>query len=157
RRTRLPSRPRRLCDKEIGAMNPNWRRRLVDLTALLAGALLGSPGRESAAAGPEPRPVRRVIHAEVVALDQPYFYNRLRANAPDGMIYALKRDVVPTDGSTTDLQPGKVRLRKDKRPRPLVLRMNVGDVLEVRFTNLLQATPPPAGAVTRYAGLSVFG
>ena len=100
-------------------MNPNWQRRLVDLTALLAGVLLVSPGGESAAAGPEPRPVRRVIHAEVVALDQPYFYNRLGANAPDGMIYALKRDVVPTDGSTTDLQAGKVRLARTPAARAL--------------------------------------
>ena len=32
---------------------------------------------------------------------------------------------------------GKVRLRSDKRPRPLVLRVNDGDCLRVTFTNLL--------------------
>ena len=32
-------------------------------------------------------------------------------------------------------------LRPDKRPRPMVLRMNVDDCLEVRFQNLLAPTP----------------
>ena len=42
-------------------------------------------------------------------------------------------------GATDDdlqAQAGNVRLRDCKRPRPLVLRANVGDVLELRFTNL---------------------
>ena len=30
-----------------------------------------------------------------------------------------------------------MKLRSDKRPRPLVLRANEGDCLEVTFTNLL--------------------
>ena len=37
--------------------------------------------------------------ANVVALDQPFFYNRLGAFNPGGMIYALRRDVVVKSGA----------------------------------------------------------
>lgn len=37
---------------------------------------------------------------------------------------------------------GKVRLKDCKRPRPLTMRANVGDVLEVEFTNLLRPVQP---------------
>ncbi len=85
----------------------------------------------------------RTIQADVVALDQVFFWNRLGAVQPQGMVYALRRDVVPSDGiySTSGLQPGKVRLRDGKRPRPLVLRMNVGDCLQINFQNLLASAP----------------
>lgn len=97
----------------------------------------------------------REITAEVVALQQIYYYNRLGAFNPAGLIYALKRDVVITsdDGaqgkyrSIVDLTDKQLQdlvakneefsLRPDKRPRPLVLRVNVGDCLQVKFTNLL--------------------
>ena len=35
-------------------------------------------------------------------------------------------------------------LRPDKRPRPIVLRMNVGDCLQVKFENLLADIPSVA-------------
>jgi hypothetical protein len=79
----------------------------------------------------------RTLTAEVVALDRTIFYNRMNVFLPSGMIYALKRDVEPKSGSGGGLTAGNVRLREDKRPRPLVLRMNVGDCLTVTFTNLL--------------------
>ncbi|HWR88810.1 MAG TPA: hypothetical protein VN260_00995, partial [Dissulfurispiraceae bacterium] len=67
------------------------------------------------------------ITADVVALDQPYYLNRLGAVNANGMIYALKRDVVNkfdftpcTAGGTCG--PGRVALRPDKRPRPITLR-----------------------------------
>ncbi len=120
---------------------------------------------------------RRTIKAHVVALDQPYMWNRLGSSQPAAMVYALATDVVPTDydPKTMPLQPfkefkpGAVRLREDKRPRPLVLRANEGDLLEVTFTNLLNPAQPslPAGditamnntsaSVTRYAGFHVMG
>ena len=123
---------------------------------------------------------KRTIKAHVVALDQPYLWNRLGASQPNAMIYALARDVVPTDydpkidpstlnESTTKTftppdistyKPGCVRLREDRRPRPLVLRANEGDLLEVRFTNLLAPAPSPTSSVpvvTRYAGFHVMG
>lgn len=42
---------------------------------------------------------------------------------------------------TKKLTAGWVMLRPGKRPRPMVLRMNVGDCLEVNFTNLLAKQP----------------
>lgn len=78
---------------------------------------------------------RRTLKASVVALDEVIFYNRLMAFSPVSMIYALERDVDSNDGGP--LRAGNVHLRKDKRPRPLVLRMNVGDCIEVSFRNLL--------------------
>lgn len=82
---------------------------------------------------------QRNITADVVAFDQVYFWNRLGAVQPQGMIYALRRDVVPIAAGTT-LAPGNVQLRPDKRPRPMVLRMNVGDCLTINFQNYLSPT-----------------
>ena len=44
---------------------------------------------------------------------------------------------------------GKVRLKDYKRARPIVLRANVGDILEIRFTNLLNQTDPSDGPIRR--------
>ncbi len=104
----------------------------------------GSPrgaGASVPAPAPASAPAKRTIHAEVVALEQVVTYNRFGSHNPYAMIYALKRDIVATDGGDKRL-PGAVRLRGDKRPRPLVLRGNVGDVLEIRFTNLLREEAP---------------
>jgi hypothetical protein len=98
----------------------------------------------------------RTIKAYVIALDQPWMWNRLGTAQPGGMIYALAGDVVRLDGSElgdpAKLSPeerlklaGNVRLRDDKRARPLVLRANKEDCLEVTFWNLLSpATPESA-------------
>jgi hypothetical protein len=72
-----------------------------------------------------------VTYADVVALDQPWLWNRYGALEPQGMMYALRRDVVPTSdvdglpdpGVAYTLGAGQVKLRSDKRPRPLVLRV----------------------------------
>jgi hypothetical protein len=86
-----------------------------------------------------------------VAFDIVYFYNRFGAFNPAGMMYALKRDVV---GNT----PGNVQLRPDKRPRPIVLRVNEGDCLQVNFTNLLAPTRPNNNSTfTRTASMHVNG
>jgi len=101
--------------------------------------------------------------AQVVALEQVYVYNRLGAFNPAGMMFALRRDVVFA-GDDGDAGPdeytlnglasgdpipasadpnvdaelaGNVRLQSDKRPRPIVLRVNEGDCLRIAFTNLL--------------------
>ncbi|WP_241758190.1 multicopper oxidase domain-containing protein [Myxococcus landrumensis] len=81
----------------------------------------------------------RTIHADVVALDQVYTYNRLGSFNPTGMVYALMEDVEAITPRTR-MGPGNVRLKKDKRPRPLTLRANVGDCLHVNFTNWLAPT-----------------
>ncbi|HEV7766143.1 MAG TPA: copper oxidase [Thermoanaerobaculia bacterium] len=99
----------------------------------------------------------RLIRADVVAFDQVFFWNRLGAVQPQGMIYALRRDVVPID-PLQRLKSGNARLRDDKRPRPLVLRMNVGDCLRIEFENLLATTPrDDQQPATRTASVHVVG
>jgi manganese oxidase len=78
----------------------------------------------------------RTITADVVAFDQIFFYNRLGSFDPGGMIFALRRDVVPIDPGQP-VGPGNAQLRPDKRPRPIVLRAHEGDCLQVVFTNWL--------------------
>lgn len=114
----------------------------------------------------------RVVCADVAALDQILVYNRFGSFNPYGMIFALNRDVAPiapvaaTDGQVdlgraepeadcdrqlgTETRPadqalsaGEVRLRDCKRPRPMVLRVNVGDQLLVRVGNYLAPGPAP--------------
>ncbi len=130
-----------------------------------------------------PRICNRTIKVQVVALDQPWMWNRLGAAQPGGMIYALARDIVSNvtvgtvvtkDGPLPDdlksLKPAdltalcaNVRLRDDKRARPLVLRANKGDCLEITFANLLSKTPVavqkkgPGSDPTRWAGLNATG
>lgn len=82
----------------------------------------------------------RVIRVNVVAIDQPVFYNRFGSVNPYTMMYALERDVMKFDGK--EMLPGlncpyEWRLIDEKRPRPLVLRGNIGDILEIKFTNRL--------------------
>lgn len=99
----------------------------------------------------------RVVSANVVAIDQVYVYNRFGSFNPVGMIYALRRDVVAPDGSDSP-GPGNARLREEKRPRPLVLRANVGDCLQVNFTNWLAPSRPENDSpTTRHASVHVNG
>src|SRR5215203_2906796 len=102
------------------------------LPALILGAIVILPEAVQA------QTCARTLTADVVAFDQVFFWNRLGAFQPQGMMYALRRDVVPISGSS--LSPGNVQLRPDKRPRPIVLRMNVGDCLRISFQNLLSPT-----------------
>ncbi|HXO39572.1 MAG TPA: multicopper oxidase domain-containing protein, partial [Candidatus Acidoferrum sp.] len=103
-----------------------------------------------------PTTCQRQTTANVVALDQPFFLNRLGALEATGMMFALQRDVVPISGTT--LTAGNVQLRSDKRPRPLVLRMNMGDCLTINFTNLLAPTRKDNDQVnTRNASIHVIG
>lgn len=103
----------------------------------------------------------RTVCADVVALDQALIYNRFGSFNPYGMIFALRRDIVPvsvsparydadacgdTDGTETHsgegLEAGRVRLKDCRRPRPMVLRANAGDVLQLRIQNLLRPEQP---------------
>jgi manganese oxidase len=104
----------------------------------------------------------KTVVAEVVALDQAITLNRLGAMMPGGMMFALRRDIEPID-PVLGLVAGNVRVRADKRPRPLVLRMNVGDRLRVRFQNLLDPIrvvadqPATRSASVHVAGLQLVG
>ncbi|MEQ9316813.1 MAG: hypothetical protein RLN72_13245, partial [Henriciella sp.] len=93
----------------------------------------------------------RQVKANVVALDQPMMFNRLGAQNVNGMMYALRSDVVSKfDGKPESqggvLIPGFVELRKDKPPRPLILRVRQGDCLRVNFENLLSYVDNPNNA-----------
>ena len=92
----------------------------------------------------------RTLTADVIALDQPIMFNRLGASNVNGMMYALRRDVV----NKSTLAPigtggtaGNVMLRPDKRPRPLILRVAAGDCLDVKLTNLLASAANPNNAM----------
>jgi hypothetical protein len=124
------------------------------LTALLVSA--------AAASGQDDQKVKfsgRTVVAEVVALDQSFMVNRLGSSVPTGQIFALRTDVMVTDsrGDLPSFTPGvelnsyvgKVMLKEYKRPRPIVLRANVGDILEIRFCNLLSGN--------QYAGFHIMG
>jgi len=104
----------------------------------------------------------RDVMADVVAIDKPLMYNRLGAGNINGMIYALKRDVVNlstlqtlTDNAAGAI-PGQVDLRGDKRPRPLVLRVREGDCLTVNLTNLLTPAANPFNPVVTTPAGEVF-
>ncbi|MCU1246862.1 MAG: hypothetical protein JWN02_2772, partial [Acidobacteria bacterium] len=107
-------------------------------------------------------------HADVVALAQPFTLNRLGAWVPSGSIYALKTEVIRDDGTSGPLQPGHVQLRADRRPRPLVLRVNWKQCLTITLWNMLPPgatgnvtangqTGAPAYPATRAVGLHVNG
>lgn len=120
------------------------------LAAVLAMTLAGSLGATECTED-------NTITANVVALDQPIHYNRLGGKLKTGQIYALERDVCPQTGTndpcdTSNAQDHKesllsawnsdptktsVTLRPGKRPRPMVLRVNQDQCLEINFTNLL--------------------
>lgn len=100
----------------------------------------------------------RTVRADVVAIDQAYQVNRLGTARPGGLLYALRGDVESTDPANPALQYGRVQLKSYKRPRPIVLRANVGDCVEIRFQNLLANTPTdPVQPVTRNVSLHVAG
>jgi len=99
----------------------------------------------------------RTITANVVVFDSPTVFNRLGAQNPNFISYALERDVIHFDrGNPQDSDNGKpcsqiqggcragqVELRPDKRPRPLVVRSVEGSCLTVNFTNLLHPRANP--------------
>ncbi|MEM7426144.1 MAG: hypothetical protein AAF441_08610 [Pseudomonadota bacterium] len=111
--------------------------------AFIAGTLLHSGAQaDSHAKGPV---CNSWVYADVVALDQAFYINRLGALQAGGMIYALRSDVRSTDPNTKDLKPGQVMLRPDKRARPIVLRVNQYECLRIKFTNLLSGLPMQRG------------
>lgn len=78
---------------------------------------------------PAPPNCKRVITADVVAISQPFMLNRLGASMPNGLVFALKRDVVKSGDA--------YQLRSYKRARPIVLRASEGDCLQINFENLV--------------------
>jgi hypothetical protein len=118
------------------------------------------PGEDDlpTAACPAPQPWLAgsdTVVANVVAIDQVLTYNRLGATNPGGMIFALERDVVPVQGTVAG--PGNARLRPGKRPRPLTLRVNAGQKLQINFKNWLSPDALEDQPHTRSASIHVAG
>jgi len=118
----------------------------------LSAALAAVAATMAAGAAPAQAAVScgRTIQADVVVLDQPFMFNRLGSQNVNGIMYALRRDVVDLAGVPLTrggaAVAGGVALRADKRPRPLVLRVAAGDCLSVAFQNLLAPTANPGRA-----------
>src|SRR5262249_45384731 len=126
------------------------RRGPVQVAGTPAATEPGAPPRNAGAC-------QRTVSAHLVALNQALMLNRLGTVRPGGMIYALASDVIPIDAGAP-LAPGNVMLRPDRRPRPVVLRVNVGDCLDLQFDNLLLArAPDPIQPVTSQAGVHIEG
>ena len=147
----------------------------IRCAAALATLLVLCALPHRAAAQPPAAACERTIEADIVAIDQPIFLNRLGASMPGGMIYALRREIV-AGANSAGIVAGNAQLDPNRRPRPLVLRARVGDCLHVKFQNLLSPTalgpsPAPAGSApacnandiypeqtcTRSAGVHVVG
>ncbi len=125
---------------------PGMRR--ARLRCLLGTALTGGVAVLAAASAQAAITCEREISANVVAFDKPIMYNRLGAGNVNGMMYALKRDVVNTQSNLPltaggAAVPGQLDLRPDKRHRPIVLRVRVGDCLTVNFQNLVTPIANP--------------
>lgn len=128
---------------------PPPRRGRSPLGAFLATAALCwafVPGSASAAVNC----TDNTITANVVVLDSPTVFNRLGAQNPNWITYALERDVVDkatqVPCSQTACTAGNVELRPDKRPRPLVVRGIAQKCLTVNLTNLLAPIANPNNA-----------
>ena len=97
----------------------------------------------------------RTIKADVVAIPQPIMLNRLGATIPNAFVFALRADTIGS-GNNIQLRPGR-------RPRPLVLRANVGDCLRITFTNAIpqsafsNATPISPAVGTTEVSLHIQG
>lgn len=125
----------------------------VRSAAVLMNAGSELPKKEPASSAPA-APCVRNIQADIVAIPQPLMLNRLGTAIPDGLVFALRSDTV--GGKGTQLKP-------EKRPRPIVLRANVGDCLTITFTNSVPTSTfsttkmPAASTNTTEVSLHVQG
>jgi hypothetical protein len=136
----------------LGAM----RRIALALGGLAAMAGFAAPSQAAQCA--------RTVSVDVVTIDQPIVNSRLGVSNVNGMMYALRQDVVPIDPAAggitalindpvTGLQRRNAKLRDDKRPRPLVLRVAAGDCLTVNFQNLVAPAPNPFHVIVDRDGI----
>src|ERR1044072_3949272 len=94
----------------------NWRWKLLAVRFALSAAGEAAPAITCA----------RTITADVIALDQPIMFNRLGAQNVNGMMYALRRDVInkvsrkPLTLDPAGAVPGQVDVRSDDSHRPVV-------------------------------------
>ena len=105
----------------------------TDAAAATPAAATAQPAPQATPTPPPCPTGTRLVKADVVAIPKAIMLNRLGATIPNSFIFALRRDTTGT-GNNLQLRPGK-------RPRPIVLRANVNDCLQITFTN---AIPPSA-------------
>ena len=125
----------------------------------LLGTATSCSGAGETIAPPEIKPsalttCADTVKANVVVLNRTLPMNRLGAVQNNGQMFAMVREVKPTsamatmngwDGGPYTLDElktagaGNVNLRSGKRPRPIVLRVNIGDCLQIQFTNFLSS------------------
>jgi hypothetical protein len=91
----------------------------------------------------------RNIKASVVAFSQPYMLNRLGAAMPNAQIFALENDV--------NLEQVPVQLKGYKRPRPIVLRANVGDCVQITLKNAIYQYPALPSQGGRNSAFNILG
>jgi manganese oxidase len=97
----------------------------------------------------------RTVKADVVAIPKALMLNRLGATIPNALVFALRSDTITANNT--------IQLRAGKRPRPIVLRANVGDCLQVTFTNAIpqsafdSSTPNSPKVGTREVSLHIQG
>ncbi len=141
--------------KTVGRGGPplhmRWRGTALGALLLGTGFGLGAPSAYAQAV------CARTLTADVVAIDMPIVNNRLGASNVNGMMYALRDDIRSISATDLDItatitdpvtgvQRRNAKLRDDKRPRPLVLRVAAGDCLDVNFQNLVAPVPNPLNA-----------
>jgi hypothetical protein len=123
------------------------------LSGLALSAIVGAyPAGDASAAFT----CEREVIADVVVIDQPLMFNRLGAGNPNGMMFALRRDVIFSDTQLPLTVGGRTpnpntlgelyELRPDRRPRPMALRVRKNDCLTVNLQNLLKPSPNPRNA-----------
>jgi len=136
----------------LGVRRSSRSSRAVLSTLVALASMTALAGRASA------QQCAHTVSADVVALNQPFFYNRLGVTNPVGTIFSLRGDVEPINPAG-GFTPGNVQLKSYKRPRPIVLRVNAGDCLSISFTNLLNPTANTSNnePATRSAGIHVVG
>lgn len=112
----------------------------IAILCLLAAC--ATPQRMGSGALPQCGPAN-TVKAEVAAFEHVITFNRFGAFNPAGMVYGLKHDVEPAWNSEAEAAAltGKIKFKSYKRARPLVLRVNEGDCLEVTFWNMLSPQP----------------
>ncbi len=148
-----------------------WRPRAFAVTiaaatalAIVAGpSLLGIDFSSKAVAQQAPAGCSAATYDrsyEVAAISVEIPYNRWGNSDPDGQVFVLQGDKEavknwfrPLAADPANDSAGNRRLR----PRPLVLRANVGECLKVKFTNELNATGGSGLPNNPRASIKVFG
>lgn len=119
--------------------------------AAVAGIVAIASGSNGLDSSTGPVSCEREVVADLVALDQPLMFNRLGAQNVNGIVFALRSDVVSKSDGRPESQggllvAGGVEMRPDKRPRPITLRIREGDCLTVNLENMLAFGANPNNA-----------